>query len=237
VPYTYNLGDVVNAAAATIPRISEAKYVDLICNGTQQAIWDRFDWRETIAALPPFWCVPDQQDYGAPEVIVPTNFSGLRKAQMFQIQQWPEIYWDLKCLRELPVNGARGISDSISYNKSTQSFRLSRRPTGNMAAGNWMVSGDYKILPTKVTKANYTTFPLFSDDKYFDVWLAMMKAVATKYVPSIPNKDSLLQEATIELLKMASDEGFDLGETPIAPSEGLVTGYYGNAGAGGPWTW
>lgn len=232
---TYYIGDVINAVSGTIPKVSEDKFIDLIANGTQSAIWNRFDWRETIADFNGFWCIPDQQDYGAPSVIVPTDFAGLRKAQQFQISNWPQIFWDLKIVRELPVNGNRSISDAISYNKSTQSFRLSRRPTGDMAAGNWMVTGEYKILPTKITKLNYATFALFSDDEYFDVWVAMMKAVATKYVPNIPNKDALLQEATIELLKMASNEGFNLGETPIAPAEALAGSLFGGYSGGGSW--
>lgn len=232
---TYTLGDVVNAVSATIPRVSEEKYVDLIANGTQASIWNRFDWRETIGKVPPFWCVPDQQDYGAPAVIIPDDFLGIRKGYQISILNYPQVPAILQPIREIDITGSRAIADAVSYNKDTQTFRISRLPLGSMCAPNWLIALTYKRKPTKITKANYATFPLFSEDQYFDVWVSVMKAVATEYVPNIPNKDALLQAATIALLKMASNEGFNLGETPVAPSEALASRNWGQGGGAGVW--
>lgn len=233
--YTYTLGDVINAASASIPRIAEEKYVDIISNATQAAIWSRFDWRETMGVVPPFWCVPDQQDYGAPAVIIPADFLGIRKAFQFNLQTYPQQPGILAPLRELDITGARGPSDAIAYNKDTQKFRLSRLPDGGMSSPKWVVSASYKKRPTKITKSNYATFPLFSDDQYFDVWVSQMKAAATKFVTTLTNKDQLLQEATIDLLKMASNEGMNLGDTPIAPAESLAGSSWGPGSGGGLW--
>lgn len=231
---THTLGDVVNYVSALIPRTAEDKWVDAICNMTQARIWNRFDWRETIAELPPFWLIPDVQDYGAPAVDVPADFQGLRKAFLVDAQSYPARPWILKVVRELDLESLRQMPDAIAYDKSARAFRLSRRAPGSFCSPRYMITGTYKREPVKVTKANYATTLLFSDDQYIQVWIDQMRAVATGFVGG-GNRDALLTEAELSLLRMASNEGLNLGETPVSPSEGLLSTPFWFGGNGGLW--
>lgn len=222
---THTFGDVVNYVSAQIPRAAEDKWVDAICNMTQARIWNRFDWRETIEDLPPFWTVPDVQDYGAPAVIVPADFQGLRKAFLVDVAAYPAKPYILKVVRELDLEAFRSLPDAIAFDKGTQCFRLSRRATASMSSPRYMITGTYKKEPTKVTKSDYAITPLFSDDQYIQTWIDQMRAVATGFVGG-QNRDALLTEAELSLLRMASNEGLNLGETPISPSEGLLSTPY-----------
>lgn len=226
---TYTFGDLVNMERQNIPALREEKTVDMLCMKAQTFVWNRFPFRETIATLPPFWCVPDTQDFGAPAVIVPDDFQGLWKAFIVNTSAWPEDPWNLKVLRELDPTAFRSMPDAISYNKATQSFRLSRRCTESMTAPDFFVMGEYKKLPTKITKSNYQTFVLFSEDQYIGVWGTVMAHVAD---PSNPTKAQFAAGAVAE---MAANEGLNLGETPFAPDEALATSNY--AGLGGYPVW
>jgi hypothetical protein len=231
---TYVYGDLVNMCRSGIPAVSEEKTVDLLLMKAQTYVWNRFDWRETIAPLPPFWVMPDTQDYGAPAVIVPDDFQGLRKAFMIDVSTYPENVMTLKVLRELSPTIVRSLSDAISFDKATQTFRLSRRPTGGMTAPQYLVNGTYKILPTKITKTNYPTFPIFTDDQYIGVWEAVMRYVSA---PAGPQKEALKVAADAALQEMAANEGLNLGETPFAPDESLAAGKFTSGSWGFPMWW
>ncbi len=231
---TYTFGDLINSSMSSIPGVAQEKTVDIMCNRANAYVWNRFDWRETITELPPFWLVPDTQDYGAPAVIVPTDFQGIRKAFLQDIESYPERTYNLAPVRELDPTLVRSFPDAISFDKASNSFRLSRRAPASLTAPRYLVNGTYKILPTKMTKLNYQTTLLFTDDQYFDQWMAVMKYIAA---PTGNAKMAAKQEADMLLHDMAVNEGLNLGDTPIAPAEALAVGTFAGTGLWGPYGW
>ncbi len=224
---TFTYGDLINSIANSVARTREEAVASLACNMATTLIWNAFDWRETIETLPPFWLTPDSQDYGPPAVIVPVDFQGLRDVNLVQLNATPPRKFPLKVKRDLSKTHAYGLPNTIAFNRATQSFRVFPRPTPNIASPNWLIEGTYKKIPPKLVSSTYAVQPLFSEDMYFSVWVAALKW-AFKDISGANDAPQAYAMAQQAILKMAENEGLNLGQTDFYPSESLADRYANN---------
>lgn len=219
-----------------------------ICNMVTQEIWEKYDWREVTKTLPPFSLIPNEQDYGAPFVSVPSDFYGLRKVNYVNLQGQPPIRIELKVVKDLQLTNVRYMPRSICYNPDTESFRVFPRVPPNVGSPYWMIDGTYKKLPTEITTSNLTN-DLPIAPMYFQMWLSGFKW-AVKYFMDDPSASQVqlqngnkttggrLAEFHAAMDDAAASEGLELGDYYIAPSEPLTYGTFPMSG--GPYgygTW
>lgn len=237
---TYTVGEALNVVSAQLKRTIEDHQAPYLANIAQNVIWNKYDWRETLAALPPFYLTPGEQEFGAPAVIVPSDFLGLREAYLVTTGAVPTQKVELRVRRDIRETGATSLPSEIGYVPSTRKFRVFPRiPTG-IGSTDWMIDGTYKMRPPKVTVGNLQTTLIPWDDLYFQVYVAALKwaafdaagdprSGAVQIQNDRPVYTGQLGTMHDAIDVMASDEGLNLGDTNLAPTEPLV---YGNVGYG-----
>lgn len=240
---TYTYGDVLSIAGKVTTRPVEDAHAQFIANAANNLIWMRYDWRETIATLPPFFLIPDEQDHGAPQVSIPTDFFGLRTAWIQRNLSAPPTRIRLAIIKNLEVTHVRSLPNAITYNSAADAFRVFPRVPPNIGSPDYMVCGEYKIRPTKVTATTLATTTLPFDDVYFQVWVDVMKWAILNFggdpragEVSVQNGQTIytgqLARAIAAIDEMATHEGLELGDPVIAPAEPLITP---SGIGGGPW--
>ena len=233
---TYTYADAINFIRPQVPATAEDQKAATICNIGTNLIWNAYDWRETIAILPPFWLSPRIQDYGQPLISVPTNFLGLREAQLTDLSGVPPAHYPLRVMRFLEPTHALQLPHAISYEPSVHAFRVFPRVPNALGAARFKIDGTYKIRPTLVTTATYTSTALPFDDIYFQVWLEVLRwaafsaagdqrqGAASKSPDGRTVFSGQLATAIGFINGMAMAEGMNLGDTTVAPSEALSIG-------------
>lgn len=231
---TLTYGDALSVATKQLSRGIQDDFGHLICNLSVNDIWMKYDWRESLAVLPPFYLIPNEQDHGAPAAAVPPDFFGLRWAEIVRQSTVPPMRQELQVIRDLKLTHIRYIPHAICYEPSKNCFRLFNRVPENIGNPEYMIEGKYKIRPTKITAANITTAFLPFDDTYFHVWVEMMKyhgmnilgdprAGEVSYANGTFTYSGQCAKAHMALDAMAGTEGLELGDPVIAPNEPLVT--------------
>jgi hypothetical protein len=232
---TYTHGDAMDMIRRHVTASNEDNYAAEICNAADRKMWMAFDWRESIANLPPFYLVPLEQDHGFPAVAVPKDFWGLRTAYLLQFTSNPTPQvWPLSIIRDLLETDVISMPKSIGYNESNNSFRVFPRVPKNIGAPEWMVNGTYKIRLPKLTAGTFAGTVLPFADDYFMNYCEVLKWAAYEYSGDTraggvqAQKDggvvftgqlAKAYEATVE---MAMNEGLELGDPVIAPAEPLA---------------
>jgi hypothetical protein len=236
---TYKIADAMNIVSRQLGRQVEDDYAAHIANVAMNKIWLAYDWKETMALLPPFYLIPGEQMYGAPFYAVPTDYLGIRTAYVTRAFS-PTNKMELKFLADLRDTGVKGFPRNISYNSAARAFHLFPRMPEGYGATDWIVDGTYKKKPTKITAGALQTTSIPWDDLYFDVFVNALKWAAwdaagdpragdikysggnTILVGQVGKMYSLIDE-------MAEREGLNRGDPSIAPGSPLVIpdGYYG----------
>lgn len=235
---TYTYADALNFIRSQVPSVAEEQKASAMCNIGTNLIWNAFDWRETVAELPPFWLSPNVQDYGAPFTAVPADFLGLREAQLVDIFSVPPVKTPLKVLRFLEDTHVPALPHAISYEPSQSSFRVFPRVPPGIPGGRYKINGIYKKRPTFITSSNYTSTLLPFDDIYFNVWLEVLRwaaysATGDQRAGEVQIGSSgryqlsgQLAKAHQAIIEMAENEGMNLGDSTVAPAEPLVSGIF-----------
>ncbi len=241
---TSTYADALNFIQPQVPAVTNDQKAATICNIGTNLIWNAFDWRETLEVLPPFWLSPWVQDYGAPLVIVPTDFLGLREAQLTDLSVVPPAHYPMTPVKFLEPTHMKTLPNMISFEPSVNSFRVFPRVPSGLGAARWKIDGVYKKRPTLVTAQNYTATLLPFDDLYFQVWLEVLRWAAFSAMGEqragaamqLPNGSiqysGQLATAMSFIHAMAANEGFNLGNSTVAPSESLSVGgngWWGNS--------
>ena len=117
----------------------------------------------------------------------------------------------------------RALPSAIDYNPDTQKIRLFPRVPDNIAAPIWMIEGTYKKKPTKVTSATLNSYLIPWDDIYFGQFCAVLRATALE-IAGDPRSTDEMKKAFMALDEMAQNEGINLGDPQIYPSEGMFGG-------------
>lgn len=170
---TYSYSQALNVAAKQLPKILEDQYAALACNFATSLVWDAADWDESLAALPPFYLQPGEQDHGPPLPLVPSDFEGLRRAQIqdYQGQVYVEV---LAVSQNLNETWVQGVPTSISYEAAKKAFRLFPRVPNGYCAPVYFVTGTYKKRAVQITNSTLDALlPL--DDKYFFIWVEALR--------------------------------------------------------------
>lgn len=233
---TYTYADALNFVRPQVPAVAEDQKAASICNIGTNLIWNAQDWRETIKALPPFWLTPWVQDYGPPLVAVPSDFLGLRTAQLSDLSSNPPAHHPMKVMKFLEPTHMIALPRVIAYEPSVRGFRVFPRTPSGLGGGRFKIDGTYKIKPTMLTASNYTATTLPFDDLYFQVWIEVLRWAAFSAsgdqragsaVVSPSGQvvySGQLGTAMAMINRMAANEGFNLGENIIAPAEPLSIG-------------
>ncbi len=225
--------DIINLVKRFIPSSVEADAIAFICNSAIYEIWKHYDWRESISTLPPFYLIPGAQDHGAPAVIVPADFYGLRTAQLVQLNSTPAWRRDLMCLKDLQPCSIYALPSDIDYVPNKQCFRLYPRVPMNIGAPLWCIQGTYKRYPTKVTADILASTFLPFDDVYLPNMVEVFKWAAFKFSGDprqggmqavkgggvqLTGQYAIMYDAINE---MARAESLEQGDPTIAPAEPL----------------
>lgn len=205
-----------------------------IANAALNFVWDKYDWRESLGVFPPFYLVPNEQDYGAPAVSVPSDFYGLRWCNLVRTDNTPPYRQPLRVMKGLETTHIRYLPHSIGYVSEKQAFRLFPRIPDNIGSPTYLVEGQYKKRPTEVTVDTLTTTVLPFDNIYFQMWVEVAKWAAYLYdgdprAGEISYANGQVAGATgqaavaMQMVEwVASREGLELGEVSVAPAEPLV---------------
>jgi hypothetical protein len=219
---TYTWQDAISFVSQQKQRTYVDSAVGFAVNMTQNALWEAFDWRETLGDLPPFWLNPKFQDYGSPVVEIPDDFLGLRQAWLIDV--------DGRLRRELTVKGKINqttnwnIPSDIGYVPEKQAFRVWPKPPDGVGWTRWLIEGIYKKLPVKLTLATLNT-PIPWDDRYFTTVTAGLEWALT---PTSQVQERMQNFSVFRAMvqDMAKKEGFELGAPQgIAPQNPLVRWY------------
>lgn len=219
------------AEALTVAKVARQGEDDLaayIANKAIEMIWNAYDWRESLAYLPPFFLIPGEQDYGFPFYALPYDFRGLREAYVLQTTANPPLRIDLKVIRDIRPTGAMGLPRDIGYEYATQigsapgipKLRLFPRVPNNIGATEWLVDGTYKMRSPAYTPSTLTSLIPW-DDEYFGVMVDALKWASAEYLDS-PSMEKRYAVMINQVDRMAAKEGLDLGDPSIAPSEPLA---------------
>jgi hypothetical protein len=221
---TYYYSDVINLVAPNVQRSGENSVASHICNVVTNEIWTKFDWRESLENLPPFYLVPGEQDYGAPAAAVPSDYLGLRRVFYTNLNNSPVFFFPLTVMRDLDTTELQGIPHSITYLRESRAFRVFPRTPDNFGAPWHMITGTYKKRPQKITASNFTATLLPFDDIYLDVWVQGLKWGFWNLSGDErgPGQYRIFQAAIDE---MASSEGLELADPSLSPREPLVPWY------------
>jgi hypothetical protein len=228
---TYTVSDAV----ALVKEIYRGTIWDhagpMLADIAQSIVWNAADWKQTLADLPPFWLVPQEQDYAAP-----ADCQGLRSTYLVHVTTDP-IYRTppLNIKKDLDPTYYVGVPTEISFDQASNKIRLYPSPAEFMASPEWLVEGTYKKTPTKITSSNIGTALVPIDDRFFDVF---RKALAYAFLDSLSDPRAgqiqydrrsrsyiatgALGSLRMALLDMAESENIDLGDEVIAPSEPLI---------------
>lgn len=212
---TYTWQDAINVVAARNPRLIEGNTGVLIADQAASEIWNFADWRWSLAKVAPFFMVPAIQDYVTPYISIPTDFLGLRSADLVYNGTEPATrYPPLTIDRFLPITYVMTRPTAISFEATTSGFRLHPRPPSGIGPMDYQIECTYKKLPVKITAASLTGVLPFADT-YFSVAVAAVRAFYTE-------KREDKEELKVRLADMASEETVNLGEQPLSPREPLV---------------
>lgn len=230
---TYSFNDALAIVSPQFKNKVDTSLAVHAVNIALNAMWMAYDWRETIATLPPFWLSPNDQDFGKPLYAVPADFAGLRETYLVSLQSYNNWTTPVNVQSNLEFTQLVGPTEAICYHPATSSFRLWPRVPANMGAPNWLINGSYKKKPIKLTSTTMTGALIPWDDIWFQVFVIALQwafmvvsgdpragqviSVGGRFQAS--GQAAILKEA---LDNMASSEGLNLGDPAIAPSEPLV---------------
>jgi hypothetical protein len=232
---TYSVSDALGLVQPSFPRLIGDAQGAVLADMAQSMLWNHADWRTSISVLKPFYCTPFEQDFGAPLVIVPTDFQGLRTANLVQATTDPAYRKPLVIHHNLDVSHVLGMPELISYEQEIGKFRLWPRCGDAVAAPNYLIEGTYKHTPAKITPTIVGSVLVPIDDRFFEAYVECLRYQFAKAAKD-PQAGNLqwnssarafvatgqMAIAMAALDKMATTEALDMGSDSIAPSESLM---------------
>lgn len=166
---TYKVGQALSMLQTKMKTPDLTPFAAVICDEAMSEIWNAYDWRGSLAELPPFYLMALEQDYGPPLSAVPTDFLQLREAQYRDVHGNGSIQ-PLEVRANLSRTDLAGMPTDISYEPEVISFRVHPMPGSGMAPNRYQVEGKYKKRYTKVTNENLLSLTFPWDDMYFYVY-------------------------------------------------------------------
>ncbi len=218
---TYTWENAVSLISRQVPRMVESDSAADICNIAMAQIWNKYDWRESLGVLPPFYVVPDSQDHGAPAVTIPADFLGIRSAYFIQLNATPPYREHVQPVKDLELTPVRGMPTCIGYQPAQAAFRLFPRVPINLGAPDWCIQGEYKKRPVKITSGTMSNTLLPFDDLYLMNMTEVLKWIGWQ-MSSDQRAQAQYALAHAAIDQMAMAESLELGDVVIAPIEPLA---------------
>jgi len=231
---TYYYSDVLNFISSAVPRIVDSDKAPYIANFAINEIWKQYDWRQSLATLNPFYLIPGEQLYGAPMVVIPSDFLGLRKTYLTRYNSNPVFRADVTVMKDLEDTHLSSLPGQICYEPARRAFKVFPRTPNNIGCPDYAIAGQYKKVTPKVTSSTLSsTFLPFSDDYLFNMaevfkWAAWHAAGDPRAGGVTSNNHGMTQytgqyaAAQEAIDQMAETEGFELGDVALAPKESLA---------------
>ncbi len=237
---TYYVGEALTIVGGQVGgRRLEDLYGAYIANLAINEIWKKYDWKESIEALPPFYLIPQEQDYGKPAVVIPADLQGLRQVYLVQTAGGgPNPRTELKVRRDLRATQEERLPELIGHELGKQRLRVYPRVPAGIGSTDWIIDGTYKKNATKITPSTILSTLIPWEDRYLNVFIAAVKWAAFESGGD-PRAGQVIERgrnfqytgqlaamhAAID--EMASEEGLHQGDPSIAPTEPLVGYGYG----------
>jgi hypothetical protein len=187
MPGTYTFNELAIAASDCVSTgVTDAKTA-MASNMALFKIWNVYDWRDTLADLPPFYLVPGTQDYGAPCIAVPSDFLGLRRAYYYNLSVSGDVpkVKPLTCPGDLEVTDIPNEPSSMCYRPAVSKFRVHPMPPSSYGSPFHIIDGQYKKKPfttnaagttiTRITSALINSALIPFGDVYLTMWIEAMK--------------------------------------------------------------
>jgi len=219
---TYTWQDALNVAKPSYRTSTDQSALTFALNMAVSECWLGWDWRDSIANLPPFWLVPGVQDYGSPFVSVPTNFYGLREVYLVCLNVTPvPSSTPIKVVSNLEQTGAYGLPNTICYRSAAQAFRIHPAAGLSCACPQYLINGTYKIQPPKIARDGVASLILW-DDIYFETFVQFL--VWANLFCSGDRKAAIEQKAIAKqtLFEAAQHADLEDGDPVVSPTEGLT---------------
>ena len=241
---TYAYSDILNLVQRSVPHMTNSDLAPFLCNAATNYIWEAYDWRESLTNFPPFYLIPGAQDHGTPAVVIPSDFLGLRQANLVRLNSTPSYRQDIPILKDLKLTNIYGLPANLGYVPESSAFRVFPRVPINIGVPDWLIEGVYKRRPTKVTADVVHSTLLPFDDMYFMNMVEVFKYVgwqlggdpraggiqSTNRGKQFVGQYAIAREA---VESMAENEGLELGDIAIAPKDPLAITYM-NGGFSSP---
>lgn len=180
---TYKVGDAFNLLLTKMKTPDLSPFAATICDEALSEIWNAYDWRGSLAELPPFYLQALEQDYGPPLSAVPSDFGQLREAWYRDVHSNCAIQ-DLAVRANLKKTDRTGMPEDISYEPEVISFRVYPMPGSGMQPNRYQIEGRYKKRHTKVVTTNINSLVLPWDDQYFYVYRRVLHWKALEEIGS-----------------------------------------------------
>ena len=248
-PNTYTFDDVLRMNAKLVPRNVIDDHGADICTLAYNKIWQRYDWRESLKTLPPFYLIPGEQEVGPPFYSVPDDFNGLRKVNYVYVQSDPPVRKPLKVIKDLDLTHIKWWPHAICYNPDTRSFRVYSRLADNIGAPLYQIEGSYKVKSPRITPSTLT-MPIPTRDDLIQMWIEGVKWAAlffagntqqagmVQYTHNGTAYSGQLANFMVAMEECAMNEGLELGDVNISPSEPLAQTHNGvNLSIFGGWNY
>lgn len=242
---TTTFSDVLNIVGKQIPRVGEDYMSGVISSLALNLIWHEYDWRDSLATLPPFYVIAGEQDHFRPIANIPADFWGLRQTFITRILSGIVETHEMMVIKDLRITNLKALPSSICWDPTFTGFRLFPRMPLGMSAPNYFVQGTYKKLATKITALTINSIIPW-DDQYLPNFIAVFRWAAFEsmgdphagQVQYDGNKKVYTGQLALAMAmidEMASWEGVNNGDPVVAPSQPLVGA---GVGLNFPWsTW
>ncbi len=231
---TYYYSDILNYCSSAVPRMVDSDKAPFIANFAINEIWKQYDWRQSLGVLNPFYVIPGEQDFCAPMVVIPSDFLGLRQVYLVRMNSTPVFRQDLTVMKDLLLTHLSSLPAQICYQPAKRSFRVFPRIPLNIGCPDYVIQGEYKKLPPKVTSSTLSSTLLPFDDVYFFNMVEVFKwagwhAAGDARAGGVQSNNHGIAQYTGQYAcaqeavdAMSETEGFETGTPSIAPAEQLA---------------
>jgi len=239
---SFTYADALELANKSLRRQMEDQLAATFCTLANAHIWIRWDWRESLKKMLPFYLIPDEQDYGPPQYAMPSNFLGLRNARIWDIDQnVPTLISEPLVKRSPPLTDLYGLPETVGFTSEVQKavddsagpggrIRVYPRPARNISAARYVVDCVYKFTPPLAAAATLAVTTLPFQDIHLQTYASVLQWVMEGRPPE------KLQVMDYLISQMAEVEGLNLGIQSVHPDEPLVNwGDYSQSRPGSWW--
>jgi hypothetical protein len=222
---SYTYADILSIARPNIAQRGDDMFSATLCNMATEAIWNAYDWHETVEPGAAFYVVPGVQDYPFPLAEIPQSFYGFRRIQLVDIESGSASILQVGTVaqrRHLERTSTVGIPSLISYLPEVQAYRVWPRPSTGLPPTRYIIQYTYKKMWTRVQPDSLHTLLPLPDTLMPAFVLGLIWASAKLTIGNPQIVDSHYAALLREIQRKAEDYGLADGDVLHAPAEPLA---------------